>query len=524
MGGRLERIVIAGSGQRHADNRKPLAAGRIVDARHILRQLVGVPERGHGNAFLGFLVHHHGHAGAAIGMAAAAQLAPVGLRAVHQVAPIGECRNERNRKPIARGLAQAHLVLHVVREVGERVTLRLAAFVGHRLVAAGERDRLEGKERDLFRIIERELDDPSHLLIIDAVDDGDDRNDIDAVRVQILDRAQLHVEQVAHLAMLIGGVADAIELQIGVAQAGIRRLAAEFRALGELDAVGGRLHRGVAHFARVPHRIQEVGRDGRLAARKLHRHLALRLDGDGVVEQGLNIFPAQLMHEPHLVGIHETRIAHHVAAVGQVDGQYRAAAVGDGAGAVLVQRGIVVRADVAAREDLLDVPVEGRIDGHHILEMAVNGAVLHHQDLAVPLDDFRLDLTGALVVEDLERRLAVQDALADFRHAARAQRIGFARPAQWRLRLFPTLEKRLVRPPRYEARILMDLIQLVEDRPGRIGGYRQNFFGILYRLVHRTSLLWWFWRFSAWQAPGARSNLCLSQYRQSRGRSTTGWH
>jgi len=59
--------------------------------------------------------------------------------------------------------------------------------------------------------------------------------------------------------MLIGGVADAIELQIGVAQAGIRRLAAEFRALGELDAVGGRLHRGVAHFARVPHRIQEVG-------------------------------------------------------------------------------------------------------------------------------------------------------------------------------------------------------------------------------------------------------------------------
>jgi len=73
------------------------------------------------------------------------------------------------------------------------------------------------------------------------------------------------------------------------------------------------------------------------------------------VEQGLNIFPAQLMHEPHLVGVHETRIAHHVAAVGQVDGQHRAAAVGDGAGAVLVQRGIVVGADVAAGKDLLDV-------------------------------------------------------------------------------------------------------------------------------------------------------------------------
>src|ERR1017187_4912304 len=70
----------------------------------------GVPECGHRNPFLGLLVHHHGHAGAAIGMAAAAQLPPVGLRAVNQVAPIGEGRDEGNREPIARGLAQAHLV------------------------------------------------------------------------------------------------------------------------------------------------------------------------------------------------------------------------------------------------------------------------------------------------------------------------------------------------------------------------------------------------------------------------------
>jgi len=74
------------------------------------------------------------------------------------------------------------------------------------------------------------------------------------------------------------------------------------------------------------------------------------------------------MDEAHLVGVHEARVAHHVAAVGEVDGEHRAAAVGDGARAVLVERGIVVRADVAAREDLLDVPVERRIDGHHIFE------------------------------------------------------------------------------------------------------------------------------------------------------------
>ena len=35
------------------------------------------------------------------------------------------------------------------------------------------------------------------------------------------------------------------------------------------------------------------------------------------------------MHEADLVGVHEARIAHHVAAVGQVDRQHRAAAVRD---------------------------------------------------------------------------------------------------------------------------------------------------------------------------------------------------
>ena len=90
--------------------------------------------------------------------------------------------------------------------------------------------------------------------------------------------------------------------------------------------------------------------------------------------------------KPDLVGVHEARVAHHVAAVGQVDRQHRAAAVRDGAGTVFVQRGIVVRADVAAGEYVLQVLEERRIDGHHVFEVAVDGAILHHQDLAVALD------------------------------------------------------------------------------------------------------------------------------------------
>ena len=65
-----------------------------------------------------------------------------------------------------------HLVLHVVRQVRQRVALRRAALVGDLLVAARERHRLERQEADLARVVERELDDPADLLVVDAVDDG----------------------------------------------------------------------------------------------------------------------------------------------------------------------------------------------------------------------------------------------------------------------------------------------------------------------------------------------------------------
>ena len=121
-----------------------------------------------------------------------------------------------------------------------------------------KRNRLEAEEGDLLRIVERELDDAAHLLVVDAVDDRDHRHDVHAGFVQVLDRPQLHVEQIADLAVRVGRVADAVELQIGIAQAGFGSRAANLLALGELDAVGGRLHGVVADLARVSDGVQEV--------------------------------------------------------------------------------------------------------------------------------------------------------------------------------------------------------------------------------------------------------------------------
>ena len=79
VGGRLERIVVAQQREAEADDREPLAAGCVVYLGQILGNLVHVEEGGDGSGFLGFLVDHQRHADAAVGVASAGELAPLGL-------------------------------------------------------------------------------------------------------------------------------------------------------------------------------------------------------------------------------------------------------------------------------------------------------------------------------------------------------------------------------------------------------------------------------------------------------------
>ena len=127
----------------------------------------------------------------------------------------------------------------------------------------------------------------------------------------------------------------------------------------------------------------------------------------------------QLMDEADLVGVHEAGIAHHVAAVGQVDRQDRSAAVVYGAAAVVVELFVVVCADVTAREDVLQMIEERGVHRHHVFKVAVLRAILHHQDLAVALDDLRLDFANLLDSKGSCSELAIDDLLPDLRNALR---------------------------------------------------------------------------------------------------------
>jgi hypothetical protein len=193
--------------------------------------------------------------------------------------------------------------------------------------------------------------------------------------------------------------------------------------------------------------------------------------------------------KPDLVRIHEARVAHHVAAVGQVDREHRAAAVLDGRRAVVVQLLVVVRAHVGARERFFEVLEEGRVHRHDVFEVAVQRAILDHQDLAVALDDLGFDFADLFGEQDRVVALAVEDFLAGFTHADRTERIGLARPAERRLHFLPRLLQWPIRPLRDKARVRLDAVQCVEDDPRALGGHREALFDVLDRLMHVSSTL-----------------------------------
>ena len=386
----------------------------------------------------------------------------------------GKGADEGDGEPVARRLNLANLRANILRQMRKRVALAQAAFRSNVFVAASKRNRLEADKRDFLGVFHRELHHRANLIVVHVVDDGNDQHDFNAGFVHVLDGAQLHVKEVADLAMPVGVVTDTVELQVRVTHARLKRLLAELFALREFDAVGSSLHAVVANLASVRHRLQKVRAHGRFAAAELHGHLSARLDFQSIVENFLNFVPAQLMHVTNLVSVHETRIAHHVAAIGEVHGKHRAAAITHRAGAVLVQILVIVRGNIATGILLLNPAQPLGIDGHHVFVVAVLWAVFHHPDLAIALDDLRLDLANLLAHQIAPILFTSDDGFARFLHAGGTERIGLPWEPERGLGLLPGFEQRLIRPLRSYGRVRIALVEMLDRVEGDPGSFAQD--------------------------------------------------
>ena len=445
---------------------KVLAASRVGNGGDIAGELLRIEEARHRSPFLGFFVDHDRGADAAVRVAAAGERTPLGFVALDHVREARKGADEGDGEPVAGRLDLADLLADVLGKMRKRVALAETAFRSDVFVAASEGNRLEADEGDFLGIFHRELHDRTDLVVVHVVDDGDHEHDFDTGFVHVFDGAELDVEQVADLAMAVGVVPDAVELEIRVAQAGVEGLLRKFLALGEFDAVGGRLHRVVAYLARVANGVEEVRAHGGLATAELHGHLAARLDLHGVVENFLNFFPREFVDVAHLVRVHEAGIAHHVAAVGEIYGEHGTAAIADVRRAVLVQAFVVVRGNVAAGELALNPLQETGVHRHQIFIVAVLRAVLDHPDLTVALHDLRFDFADLFVHQVAPVLIAFDDGFARFLDTCRAERVCLAWKAKRRLGLFPGLQQRFIGPLRRSRRIGIALVKILNGIEG----------------------------------------------------------
>ena len=135
-----------------------------------------------------------------------------------------------------------------------------------------------------------------------------------------------HVKQIADAAMLVLLFADAVKLQIDAVLSGSLRGLAKLNVFGEANSVGRRQDSIETDLLRVSDRFEIVRRKCRLAAGEENDDLAFRFERDGAIKNRFCVFERRLVNIADLIRIHEARIAHHVAAVGQIDSQHRAAA------------------------------------------------------------------------------------------------------------------------------------------------------------------------------------------------------
>ena len=249
---------------------------------------------------------------------------------------------------------------------------------------------------------------------------------------EILYRLELYVEEIADAAMLVVCFVRSVKLQVNAVLAGGFRGFAKFDVLGVSDAVGRGQNSVKTDLLRVCDSVQKIRRKRRLAAGEQNDDLTFRLERNCPVEDRFCVLKCRFMNVADLIRIHEARIAHHVAAVCQIDRQNRAAAEFDIARAVMMNVLVLGGLEIAAEKERLDPLQKLRVSREHVHKLAVRRARLSHDYLAVLLDDLGLDLARMSVHQDVQRDVAGDDAVANRLDAGRAKRIGLSRESKRR--------------------------------------------------------------------------------------------
>src|SRR5262249_22361105 len=81
---RLEWVVVANEREREADDRQDQAATGVIHLRHVLGEPLCPEEGRHGRRLPGLFVDHHRHPDAAVRMAPASELSPLGIGPVDE--------------------------------------------------------------------------------------------------------------------------------------------------------------------------------------------------------------------------------------------------------------------------------------------------------------------------------------------------------------------------------------------------------------------------------------------------------
>src|SRR5690349_9131051 len=153
---------------------------------------------------------------------------------------------------------------------------------------------------------------------------------------------------------------------------------AELEIFGEANAVRRGEYAVETDLLCVSDGVEIVRRERRLAAGEENDDLSSRFERDGAIENRFRVFKRRLVNVTNLVRVHEARIAHHVAAIRQVDSQNRAASKLDIRSAVMMNVFIFSSAKVATEEQRLDAPQKLRISRHHIFELPMLRTILAH--------------------------------------------------------------------------------------------------------------------------------------------------